>query len=325
MVPILHHREIKRLYVGRPRNDLFFLLTLLLMAISLRAADVAEDYLVDVWTSEKGLPDSSVAAIAQTPEGYLWIGTYNGLARFDGVRFVTFDPANTPALAHAGVRKLSVDDRGTLWINTFDGSLTSLRNGVFAREWTGIEGQIRSPDITLITSGSNQVTFLFRSGELRRKSQDAPPGTGWEILTSTNRAVGALCVADGEGTIWYRGGDYRLFRLRGTNFEPVLPASGLVGNWVNCMTTDSKGRLWVGTDKQIAMWRRDHFEGMMPTNGAPEVQVGFLSIGDDGHFWAGVDNQLRRGERQRWVVESVATTNVFTRMVGRMGARYDSI
>ena len=80
--------------------------TVMLMATSAAAENA--DYLVDVWTSDKGLPDSSVTTIAQTPEGYLWIGTYNGLTRFDGVRFVTFDPANTPALAHAGVRKLSV-------------------------------------------------------------------------------------------------------------------------------------------------------------------------------------------------------------------------
>ena len=59
------------------------------------------DYLIDLWTSDNGLPDSSVTAIAQTPDGYLWIGTYNGLARFDGVQFVTFDPFNTPALKHA--------------------------------------------------------------------------------------------------------------------------------------------------------------------------------------------------------------------------------
>jgi len=61
------------------------------------------------------LPNSSVTAIAQTPEGYLWIGTHNGLARFDGVRFVNFDPLNTPELRHARVRGLFVDKRGTLW------------------------------------------------------------------------------------------------------------------------------------------------------------------------------------------------------------------
>ena len=95
------------------------------------------DYLTDVWLADDGLPDSSVTGIAQTPDGYLWVGTYHGLARFDGLRFVTFDPANTPALANARVDSLSVDTHGTLWINTFDGSMTSLRQGKFAREWTG--------------------------------------------------------------------------------------------------------------------------------------------------------------------------------------------
>src|SRR2546421_10204670 len=95
------------------------------------------DYLIDVWTSENGLPNSSVTSIAQTPDGYLWVGTYNGLAGFDGVRFVKFDPDNTPQLKRARVRKLYVDESGTLWINTYDGSLTSYRDGDFTLEWMG--------------------------------------------------------------------------------------------------------------------------------------------------------------------------------------------
>ena len=70
---------------------------LLLRAGGVMVAATA-DYLVDVWDTENNLPGSTVTAIAQTPDGYLWVGTYNGLARFDGVRFVTFDPGQ-----HAGV------------------------------------------------------------------------------------------------------------------------------------------------------------------------------------------------------------------------------
>src|SRR3954469_16190216 len=135
---------------------------LFLAAFAARASEFSEEYLTDVWTTDDGLPDSSVTAIAQTPDGYLWVGTYNGLVRFDGLRFVTFDPATTPALAHARVRKLSVDDEGTLWINTFDGSMTSFRRGKFEREWTKAEGL--DPDATLVSSASNQVTFLLHRG-----------------------------------------------------------------------------------------------------------------------------------------------------------------
>src|ERR1035438_4457489 len=92
------------------------IIALMLLAALRGAGATAEspDYLIDVWTSDNDLPDNSVTAIAQTPDGYLWIGTYNGLVRFDGVRFVTFDPHNTPELRHARVLGLFADARGGL-------------------------------------------------------------------------------------------------------------------------------------------------------------------------------------------------------------------
>jgi len=300
------------------------LLAVMWVASSAHGAARTGDYLVDVWTSETGLPDSSVAAIAQTPDGYLWVGTYNGLARFDGVRFVTFNPANTPALAHAGVRKLSVDDQGTLWINTSDGSLTSFRQGIFAREWTGAEGLGRNPDVTLVSSRSNQVTFLLRHGELRRKSLSDPAGTGWQDLIPPNQTVGALCLEDGQGTIWYRGSNLTLSRLKGKDFELLPPTSGLVGGRVNCMATDPKSRFWVGTDREIAMWDGNHFQNFTPTNGESAANVEFLSVADDGHLWASVNGNVREATGGRWILESVAITNVFTRTYGgQMGACED--
>ena len=284
----------------------------------------AADYMVDVWTSEKGLPDSSVSAITQTPDGYLWIGTYNGLVRFDGVRFVIFDPANTPALADAGVRKLSVDEQGTLWINTADGSLTSLHHGVFAREWTGSANLNRNQDVTLVSSRSNQVIFLLRSGELRRKTNSTVAGAGWQNLWPTNLTVGAQCLADGEGTIWYRSANLTLSRLKGNSFELLPATSGLTGGRVNCMSTDSQGRLWVGTDKEIAVWDSGHFQNATPTNGEPEVEVAFLSVAGVDHLWAGVNGQVREASGRHWGLESGATTNVFTRTFGgRFGATED--
>ena len=56
------------------------------------AAAADRDYVLEVWGTERGLPTSFVSAIAQTPDGYLWIATQTGLVRFDGSRFVTFDP-----------------------------------------------------------------------------------------------------------------------------------------------------------------------------------------------------------------------------------------
>ncbi len=298
-----------------------FCVLALLAGAGLRAwgSGISVEYLTDVWTADDSLPDSSVTDIAQTPDGYLWIGTYNGLARFDGMRFVTFDPANTPALAHARVRTLSVDDHGTLWINTFDGSMTSLRQGTFAREWTGAEGL--DPDVTLVSSRSNQVTFLMHRGFLRRKPQSAPAETGWEDLYPTNRSVGTLCVEDGGGTIWYRGSDRLLWRVTDNGFESQT--NGLAGSRVNCMTTDPQGRLWVGTDVGIEMWNGARFQTVTPTNAESPVDVEFLSVAKDGRLWAGAGGRVREAIGRRWVLEVESLRNVFTGNLSRMGAQED--
>src|SRR5439155_18182926 len=55
-------------------------------------------YTIDVWETEDGLPQNSVVSMTQTRDGYLWLGTLNGLVRFDGFRFAVFDQSNTPGL-----------------------------------------------------------------------------------------------------------------------------------------------------------------------------------------------------------------------------------
>src|SRR3974377_436817 len=79
-----------------------------------------QDYMVKTWGVDEGLPESSVTDVVQTPEGYLWVSTLNsGLARFDGVRFVNFSLPFASQFISGGVRRLFVDDAGTLWINGF--------------------------------------------------------------------------------------------------------------------------------------------------------------------------------------------------------------
>ncbi len=85
-------------------------------------------YNVTIWGVEEGLPSLSVACVAQTPDGYLWIGTTEGLARFDGVRFKVYDRWNTPAFRLNEVRTLFVDSRGALWIG-FAGAGAVVKEG----------------------------------------------------------------------------------------------------------------------------------------------------------------------------------------------------
>src|SRR5262249_37315456 len=95
-------------------------------------AHASSDYLIQVWNSEDGLPQNSVNCLGQTPDGYLWVGTRSGgLARFDGMRFVIFNPQTTPELKDVEFETLSVDSHGTLWITAGNESAASIAGGKF--------------------------------------------------------------------------------------------------------------------------------------------------------------------------------------------------
>lgn len=89
-----------------------------LSAVSGGGAEGGSSYIVDVWGTEQGLPQSSVISITQTRDGYLWLGTLNGLVRFDGIQFTVFDENNTPELGSSRIVHLFEDSRGNLWIGT---------------------------------------------------------------------------------------------------------------------------------------------------------------------------------------------------------------
>src|SRR5687767_7963164 len=77
----------------------------------------------DSWSTENGLPQNTVHSIIQTSDGYVWIATEEGLARFDGITFTVFDKRNTEQFTSNDIRALAEDNAGRLWIGTADGLL----------------------------------------------------------------------------------------------------------------------------------------------------------------------------------------------------------
>ncbi len=75
-------------------------------------------FIVETWTTKDGLPQSSVISLIQARDGYLWLGTLEGLVRFDGVRFTVFDENNTPGLGSSRIVHLFEDSQTNLWIGT---------------------------------------------------------------------------------------------------------------------------------------------------------------------------------------------------------------
>ena len=88
-------------------------------------------YRSDVWTADNGLPQNVIRGIEQTPDGYLWIATFDGLARFDGVRFTVFNKSNTPGLTSNRFGSMYEDPKGDLWLTTEVGGVTRYHHGSF--------------------------------------------------------------------------------------------------------------------------------------------------------------------------------------------------
>lgn len=112
---------------SRKRTIIRFLqvlsVALLVLIGTTPTARAAPAYQIDVWRAEDGLPQSTVTSVVQTPDGYLWLGTQNGLVRFDGVSFKVFNQNNTAPLKNNRIVQLHVDRHGTLWIGAEEGNL----------------------------------------------------------------------------------------------------------------------------------------------------------------------------------------------------------
>jgi len=92
---------------------------------------MAAQYRLKSWTAENGLPQNVIRGIAQTPDGYLWIATLDGVARFDGMRFTVFNKSNTPGIASNRFSSMVEDQNGDLWLTNEGGNLTRCHHGSF--------------------------------------------------------------------------------------------------------------------------------------------------------------------------------------------------
>jgi ligand-binding sensor domain-containing protein/signal transduction histidine kinase len=277
------------------------------------------DYLVDKW--DDSLPSSTVTSIAQTPDGYLWVGTYNGLARFDGARFVTFDPVNTPALTQTRVQGLFLDANGTLWISSFRGGLTSYRDGVFRNELS--DRPVFDLHNTLVHSTTNSVTFVTQFGDVYWRNL-AGTNTDWKTVAPPPGTRPIFQCADAAGGLWFLTRDFHILRFGNGAFSELKDDGGLSGSKINTLAADANGGVWAGAENEIARWNGAQFEAVTPTNSTADVQPQFLFPTKSGAMWVLDGDRLRKLEGRAWTAEVVPWRGLLGPASGRsMGFHED--
>ena len=117
---------------GRQKFQWSWVLAWIVFWVGFDATASAQEYGFDVWTTANGLPQNTVTGVAQTPDGYLWLSTFDGLARFDGVRFTIFDKGNTKGIVNNRFARLFADREGAVYAFTENYVVTVYRHGVFS-------------------------------------------------------------------------------------------------------------------------------------------------------------------------------------------------
>ena len=213
--------------------------------LSLDPTQRISQYVHDSWQTDDGLPQNTVSSIAQSNNGYLWIGTDEGLVRFDGLRFETFDKRNASAFRVNHIVQLVTDRTDRLWIGTRGGGLIIYENGRFAAVDTS--NGLSSNFITALYEDSNGQVWVgtYGGGVLsiddgKITSYGPDNGLFGDIVSSIDE--------DPEGTLRI-GTNSGLYELRENGFQSDT-TKALAGAFVTMIYSDYEETTWVGTENR---------------------------------------------------------------------------
>lgn len=163
------------------------------------------DFLITKWTTEQGLPQNTVTSIVQTSDGYIWLGTFGGLARFDGIRFTTFDATTTPNFRTNRVLSLHANPRGGLWVGTDTGEVYLINGNTLVEFESGLDFTRKA--VWGIEEDGLGNLFVSSTAGIETVALDE---NGWPVT--------------GSSKILTRGDGYKLFRDR--NERVWAPSQG---------------------------------------------------------------------------------------------------
>lgn len=274
------------------------------------------------WLTENGLPQNTVQSIVQTRDGYLWIGTQEGLARFDGLNFTVFDKENTPAFKSNDIRFLYEDRQDRLWISTSYG-LICRHDGDF-KSFTVNEGlpdnsigpvvEDTSGNVWIGTGGGlsrfengNFKTLTVEHGLSRNVIQTLCARANGTLLVGTSAGVQSLsgdrftswaglpnvpaanisAIAESKnGQLWFGtlDGLYGIEREGATAVPIELPNSR-----VSALRIDREGALWIGTAGGVVRLLNGNIESLSSTDGLSSNLVLSLFEDREGSIWIGTE------------------------------------
>lgn len=328
-----------------------------LILISVAAGTAAAQYRIDTWTTENGLPQGTVTSVAQTPDGFLWLSTFGGLVRFDGVEFRVFNTVTNPELLNSRLRGAVVDRDGLLWIMTEDLVVMQFREGRFWKVEIPLKTVrgIYMPDGRMGVASYTDEIVAWQNGALVPYTRPVPPGADgmtrigqappsgdgpitWfrdsrgiahrfvgDRLTRSVALPPGNVTEDRAGRLWMkdpqRGGDLLCFD--GATVTSYGRKDGLIGVEMLNIVEDRDGTLWLPQAQGLARFRDGRFTSFTKANGLPHTNIRSLIRDREGTLWVGTEGGLARFTEQPIVTyttrDGLAADNTYPILEDRRG------
>lgn len=333
-----------------------FRVLVLFVLVLLVARTASAQYQIKSWTTEDGLPQSTVIGIAQTPDGFIWVTTLGGLARFDGTTFRSFDTTTNPELPHSRFAGLAVDATGQLWLTLQTRQVLRYENGTFAHMGVA-QGLPSTPVLRIAVVGGRLVvdtnTGVFAWEGTRFVPQadlHAPIAAGltW-VGTSEDREVRWYRDATGLAHRYHNGRLTRTLALRGGPIYEdrsgrvwsLVPGGTLVSDENGRLRThgvgagqlllenlscveDPDGTIWFMSPHGLSRFRNDRFTSYTTAHGLPDNRIRNVMRDHEGSHWIGTDTGLSHMVEQPVVSVTAAggleADNTYPILQDRQGA-----
>ncbi len=257
-------------------------------AFSLDPRTPLAGFRLDLWQTEQGLPENSVDAVTQTRDGYLWVGTQEGLARFDGVRFVTFSRRTVAVLRSDNITSLVADSTGGLWIGAAGGGVLHSLNGTFTPLPPG-PGDPLGHLYRIFPDGDALWAAPDNGGLLRVANGRITP-----FVTARGPWTDRVTVVrrDRDGSLWIGTFDDGLHHVTAGGEDHLL--AGLLDNQVRALWPDPDGSLWIGTLRGLNRLQAGKITAYTAKDGLADDSVLSILRDREGSLWVGTERGLSR-------------------------------
>lgn len=275
------------------------------------------------WSLKEGLPQNSVNDIIQTRDGYIWLATWGGLVRFDGVKFTVFNQAAYPEMLSDRVLKIYEDQSSTLWIATEEHLISKHKNTFTVHSGkNGLPSKIvnligEEPDGRLVIINSHTALFYHEEGQWKKEVYNVQflPGTfyiflddglyaisqqhifkknpsGWKITYTYPEPLKSRVTSflqDKKGDFWIGTNGHGVFLLSNGNFSSIGKNDGVVSEFISNLFEDSVGNIWILTLSGISLWDGEKFTSITDQNGLSDLRTRLILEDHEGTFWLGTE------------------------------------